>query len=210
RFLIDQVTLIGTPHYACEGCEGPNYSSAIVVRHDSEIEKLHESVGLTMAFNEPWSQSGRGAWHRSSLVGRKQPVFDHVLKTGAHRASLRAVASGEADICAVDSVCWALSQRYDPDATAKLSVLEWTEKTPGLPVISHAGLSEDDRSKIQTVFEHVISNLDTPTKDSLMLSGFTRTSESDYRPLAEKLAQATADWDPLLGALSDKTSSSLG
>ena len=46
-----QVELIGTPHFAVDGWEGPNYSSAVVVRADFEAESLEQCRTARFAFN---------------------------------------------------------------------------------------------------------------------------------------------------------------
>jgi ABC-type phosphate/phosphonate transport system substrate-binding protein len=59
-------------------------------------------------------------------------------KSGSHRASLRAVAAGKADVCAIDAVCLAMARRHDRDAMARLRVLGPTPKAPSLPFVTAA------------------------------------------------------------------------
>ncbi len=65
--------------------------------------------------------------------------FGEVKVSGGHRASLRAVAEGSADVAAIDAVCWALAQRHEPSAFAGLRVLAQSPAAPSLPFITSSG-----------------------------------------------------------------------
>ncbi len=45
-------------------------------------------------------------------------MFSDVSVSGSHRASLRAVAEGRADVATIDAVCWAMAERHEPAAFA--------------------------------------------------------------------------------------------
>ena len=72
------------------------------------------------------------AYHHAQAQGF---WFAHQRCTGAHQASAEAVASGEADIAAIDAMTWRMICRYD-DFSEQLRVLDWTQATPGLPLIT--------------------------------------------------------------------------
>jgi ABC-type phosphate/phosphonate transport system substrate-binding protein len=57
--------------------------------------------------------------------------FSRVVESGSHAASIELVATGEADVCAVDCVTHALIAKYRPDALGRSRVLGATEHTPG-------------------------------------------------------------------------------
>ncbi|MGX9354580.1 hypothetical protein ACS3SW_05305 [Roseobacteraceae bacterium S113] len=61
--------------------------------------------------------------------------FDEIIVTGAHAASLKAVADGRADACYLDAVTHRLCAAYDPWAGAVAKAGE-TRPTPGLPLIT--------------------------------------------------------------------------
>lgn len=97
--------------------------------------------GRRFAFNERRSMSG---WLALSAdlrdAGEEVAMFAGLLATGGHRASIRAVAQGRADLCAVDCRTLALSRRFEPEV-ARLRVVGWTARRLGLPYICARGLA---------------------------------------------------------------------
>ena len=80
--------------------------------------------------------SGYLALHRDLKAQDKTfGLFGGLVETGGHRASIETVATGRADIAAIDCKSWELAQRYDEAASA-LIVVGWTGRRKGLPFIS--------------------------------------------------------------------------
>ncbi|PRD44302.1 phosphate ABC transporter substrate-binding protein [Phyllobacterium phragmitis] len=87
------------------------------------------------AFNEQDSLSGYLALKRDlEAVGESPAIFAEMVKTGGHRASIRTVAEGIADIAAIDCKSWALACRLEP-AAKELHIVGWTARRKGLPLI---------------------------------------------------------------------------
>ncbi|MGQ2906775.1 MAG: phosphate/phosphite/phosphonate ABC transporter substrate-binding protein [Aliihoeflea sp.] len=84
------------------------------------------------AYNVPDSMSGYLALQAD--LGSLDLFSEHV-PTGGHRASIRAVASNHADVCAIDCRSWALAQRHEP-AAVNLIPIGWTTPRKGLPYIT--------------------------------------------------------------------------
>jgi ABC-type phosphate/phosphonate transport system substrate-binding protein len=151
------VEVVGQPSYnAFEGGEGPLYSSAVVMRRRrkgrSNSAALSQAVrapadgravlpferlrGARFVYNNPDSMSGLiGITRDLDAAGEGLDIFAGRIETGAHRASLRAVAKGEADVCAIDCRSWALARRFEPPAV-ELEVVGWTARRKGLPYIT--------------------------------------------------------------------------
>ncbi|OLP42494.1 phosphate/phosphite/phosphonate ABC transporter substrate-binding protein [Rhizobium oryziradicis] len=152
--LKDHVQVIGQSDYqGVEGGKGEFYCSAIIARKgDGEEEIAPSSVGdallpldffrqKILAFNDPISLSGYLSLKRDlKALGESLEVFANRLETGAHRASVTAVARGQADIAAIDCKSWMLAQRYEP-AAKELRVIGWTAHRKGLPFIRAKGIS---------------------------------------------------------------------
>ena len=146
------VTVVGQPDYsAFEGGVGPRYSSVIVARRGA-AEAVAAPVsgeaclpvdfmrGRRLAFNEAHSMSGRLAPLRDlAAIGLGEAIFAERIETGAHRASILAVAEGRADVAAIDCRTWALALRFEPAARA-LAPIGWTARRMGLPYVSASGL----------------------------------------------------------------------
>jgi ABC-type phosphate/phosphonate transport system substrate-binding protein len=94
--------------------------------------------GLRLAFNAPDSMSGYLALQRDlEAQGSGLHIFSETIQTGGHRASIRAVAEGRADVAAIDAKTWCLAQRFEP-AARELAVVGWTGKRMGLPFVTAA------------------------------------------------------------------------
>jgi ABC-type phosphate/phosphonate transport system substrate-binding protein len=89
-------------------------------------------TGQRLAYNSPDSMSGYLALERD-LKGLD--IISQMIISGGHRSSIRMVASGAADVAAVDCKSWALALEYEP-AARELVVVGWTERRKGLPFIT--------------------------------------------------------------------------
>ncbi len=173
-WLHGKTTLVGTPDFGLEGCAPGYYNSAIIIRRDDPRTALAAFRNARFAYNMSFSQSGYAApyWHLQThgfWFGDRQ-------QSGGHLHSAQAVAEGRADIAALDAMTWRLIVRYEPWA-AQLRVLEWTEPTPGLPLITATGRDTG------TVFDAVARAIDQLTQDdrtALSLKGIVRIPPESY------------------------------
>ncbi len=142
------VHVIGQDDYSgIEGGAGELYSSALVMRRGEGAAIATPEDGTAslplnglrnkrLAFNSHDSMSGYLSLQRDlALQHETLDIFASLVETGAHRASVAAVAAGKADVAAIDCKSWALAQRYDEVASA-LVVVGWTGRRKGLPFIS--------------------------------------------------------------------------
>jgi ABC-type phosphate/phosphonate transport system substrate-binding protein len=141
------VTVVGQPGYdGIEGGQGELYSSAILMRRQWEgvaapadgraSLPLDLIRGKRLAYNSLDSMSGIIALTRGlEAAGESLDIFPERVLTGAHRASIAAVAEGRADVCAVDCRSWHLARRHEPRA-ADVEVVGWTARRKGLPYIT--------------------------------------------------------------------------
>ena len=95
-------------------------------------------IGQRLTYNAPDSMSGYLALERD-LGGLD--VFNERVISGGHRASIRMVANGDADVAAVDCKTWALALQHEPAARG-LVVVGWTQKRKGLPYVCAGRLSQ--------------------------------------------------------------------
>ncbi len=173
-WLHDKVTLIGTPDFGVDGCPPGYYRSALVVRADDPRKRVEEFEKSVFAYNQSFSQSGYAAPYNH--LASKGIWFENQLQTGGHVLSARAVADGKADIAALDAVSWRLMQRYE-DFTTKLSVLDWTEPTPGLPYIAAKGV---DKRAIFDAVSAAIAKLSPEDKTILGIRRLIDIPSQDY------------------------------
>jgi hypothetical protein len=127
----NRVTYVGTLDFAVATPAG-HYRSVVIAR-----PALPEGGAPVLAVNGGDSQSGWAAAQGiAGLAGAS--AFGGYRVTGAHAASLAAVAEGRADMACLDAVTWRMLRRFDPAAGA-VRVLGETAPTPGLPLITAAG-----------------------------------------------------------------------
>jgi ABC-type phosphate/phosphonate transport system substrate-binding protein len=141
--LLAHLRVLAQPDYGdVPGGRGPFYRSALVAR-DAAPAPVPASPGAVLP-----PRAGRFAFNaRDSLSGWIALAEDAgdpagwaaaLVETGSHRASVRAVAEGRADLAAIDARSWALARAHEPCA-AGLAVVGWTAERPGLPfVTAHA------------------------------------------------------------------------
>lgn len=168
------VGLVGTPDYGLPGCAPGYYNSVFVTRVDEPRSGLADFATRRFAYNESLSQSGWAA--PQTHAASKGMIFTNIIETGAHAASARAVADGTADIAALDAQSWRLMKAFD-DFACKLKVIDQTEPTPGLPLIT--ALRRDTKVIFDAVAD-AIESLSITDRSELGLKGVVRIPAEDY------------------------------
>ena len=186
--LKNQVQLVGTPDYAVDGCRGPLYSSVIIVRKSDASKKLAEFRGRRAALNGRDSLSGFIAFDAALRRGGSALSDLDPVETGSHRASIRAVAEGRADIACIDAVCWALAQTFEADAAAQLNVIARTPLRPALPLITARSRGAAERDALREAVAEALAMQQTkPARQALFLAGLSVLNEADYAAMAAAL-----------------------
>lgn len=182
--LVDKVTLVGTPAHAVTGAAPGMYFSVLVARKNRTPKHLGELGEMRCAYNMTHSQSGFAAPVRL-LASNGHASLPEPLETGAHRASIIAVAASEADWAAIDAVAWELARRHEP-AAEDLVVFATTPETPALPLITSAAYAGRAEA-IADAVDAAIRELDQDVRDALFITGLMRFKPQDYAPLAAPL-----------------------
>jgi ABC-type phosphate/phosphonate transport system substrate-binding protein len=140
-----------------------HYRSLLVTRSDDAERPL---AGRRAAVNSYDSLSG---W--ISLQAAVQPLGP-IVTTGAHLESVRAVATGRADLACIDAVTWALLARYRPSVVSPLAVVGRGPVIPCVPLITSPTL-DPGVDRLRTALTGLSS-------DGLGITGFVPLDESDY------------------------------
>ena len=156
---------LATPHYAVHGCKGANYSSHIFAR---EALPLSHYRNARPAVNSLDSMSGMLAL---KSVFAQQPIAAATpLITGSHAASLAAVQSGQADVCAIDAVVVALARRYRPHLLQGLYEIARSPFVPGLPFVTRSG----DVARLRdALFKAFADPSLAKAREAMMMTGFS-------------------------------------
>jgi len=180
-----RVRLVATPRYRAHGCAGPFHGSALVLHADDDTRDLAGLRDRRCAANQRHSNTGMNLPRAAiaDLAGGK-PFFRSVTWTGSHRASLAMVASGQADLAAIDVVTLAQLRRFEPELTKGVRVLGWTEATPGLPLITST-LTDDGTIELlrRALFEIASAPHHAALRDELLLDGFDLVPETAYQSI---------------------------
>ncbi|MDN5939936.1 MAG: PhnD/SsuA/transferrin family substrate-binding protein, partial [Salinisphaera sp.] len=153
-----------------------------VVRSDTEARELADMRGGVCAVNGRDSHSGYNALRRMvAPLAQGDAFFSGVIETGGHVASLRQVADGAADLCAVDAVTHALLARHAPARLARTRVLGFSPNAPGLPYVAGHGVDADTRERMRGA---IVAGLADPAlaevRAALLIDGMQTLPLSAY------------------------------
>jgi phosphonate transport system substrate-binding protein len=129
----------------------PVYFSDVIVPAGHPSRRLADLRGGSWVYNDRQSLSG---WHRmierlaAAGLGGPETFYSRVFASGAHVRSIELVASGDADVSAVDSNAFLLARRREPGLSERLRVLESWGPTPIQPLLASAALDEDIRAGV--------------------------------------------------------------
>lgn len=189
--LAGAVVPVAIPTYRAAGCGPGSYRSWLVGRRGDGRSSLRDFAGATAAINYVGSHSGWVALaHSLAQAGLPEGCLGVGLLTGSHRASLRAVARGDAALAAIDCVTFALLARVEPGLIAKVRIVGESEPAPALPYITAAAQDEETRRLLSLALHAVASEPDLQTaRERLLIGGFV-TPEGD--PYAHTVALAAS------------------
>jgi ABC-type phosphate/phosphonate transport system substrate-binding protein len=146
-----QLTYVATPHYAADGCDGPNYSSIVFAREKVDLDTFRGKIAV---INNADSMSGMLALQLVFAPFAKDGnFFAGAMESGGHFASMAAVQSGKADVCAIDCVTVALCRRYRPGVLDGLVEVARSPSVPGLPYVTRSANVEQLREVLMDAFK---------------------------------------------------------
>ena len=177
------VKLIATPSYDAPGCEVAGYAAHVIVREGAEAQSVGDLRGCRLAVNGMTSYSGYHVWRRILAAGDDvQSFFGDIVTSGSHRASIRCVAAGEADACAVDCVTHALLSDQSADELRGTRVLASSPSAPGMPYVTGAATPVEDIERLRAGLLAAIADPSlTPARKELRLTGASVLSDEEYR-----------------------------
>jgi ABC-type phosphate/phosphonate transport system substrate-binding protein len=190
--LQDVVEILATPRFVFDGCEGASHCSFLVARHDDPRHELAEFRGARAAINSHDSNTGMNLFRAAfAPVARGAPFFAATAVTGSHVASLAAVATGVADIAAIDCVTFGLVARHDPAAVESVRSVGRTPASPCLPFIASLALPPETRELARdALFQALASPLLAEAWMTLGITGAEILPPEAYQRIDELEAEA--------------------
>jgi ABC-type phosphate/phosphonate transport system substrate-binding protein len=157
-----------------------DYHSVFVTNDERGPRAMLQDPATIIAINGFESQSGFRALSNLAEAPVHLPAARfHV--TGSHRNSIRAVATGDAQLAAIDAQSWRLALAHEP-AAIKVRVAGRSADAPGLPLITAPIFAE----RIPDLFEAMqaaIARLPDNSREALGIAGLVKAQAADYEPL---------------------------
>lgn len=168
------VKRVGTPDFGLEGCPPGFYRSVIVTHCEDPRSALADYQGSILAINGTDSQSGFAAF--LNHTAHSPLALQDYFVSGSHNASAQAVAEKRVDFAVLDAISWRYMTQWDK-FSEKLTVLEMTAATPGLPYICAAGI---DSSLIMDSVRDALATLPSDFRNLLGIKGLVDIATADY------------------------------
>jgi ABC-type phosphate/phosphonate transport system substrate-binding protein len=187
------IRIIATPIYGADGCDGPTHRSLFVVPRASPATQLAELRGGRFALNGRGSNTGMNLPRLAiaALAGGSR-FFSAVTETGSHAASLAAVASGAADLAAIDCVTHALLARHRPGLVAATRVIARTAGSPALPFVTAHAADGATVAALRAALAAVAADPALAScRRALLLNGVVPASAADYAIVLDIADEAT-------------------
>ena len=177
------VKLVATPSYDTPGCDGPRYAAHVVVPESAKAQSIGDLQGKRLAVNGTNSFSGYHVWRHLLPAGDQvQSFFGQITATGSHRASIRCIAAGEADACAVDCVTHALLSDNAREELRGTRILTSSPTAPAMPFVTGAATSAEDVENMRNGLLAAIADPSlTSARAVLRLTGASVLTDEDYR-----------------------------
>jgi len=174
--LAPKVTLLGAFDYGVAGVPKGYYQSVVLARLGASRD-LSSYENRPVAVNMFSSQSGWAAL--CDVATTAKTTLRNIKISGAHRASAEMVASGAADLAAVDCVTWEMIKRWD-DFANQLEIIAMSAPTPGLPLIcGHA----ENAADLTRAIRMAIADLTPEDRQTLQVQGFIEIPAAAYLAL---------------------------
>jgi ABC-type phosphate/phosphonate transport system substrate-binding protein len=198
--LKDAVTLIATPEYGFPGCEGASHRSFIIRAARDPRRGFSEFRGATAALNAHDSNTGMNLFRAAiASVAGGTPFFEAIVVTGSHRASIEAIAHGQADLASIDCVSFAHLRRGRPELIERVAVVAESPLSPGLPFIASKSLEPRTLAVVrEALFVALADPALAEALATLGLKGARVATPADYDRVAELEREAAAAGYPLL------------
>jgi phosphonate transport system substrate-binding protein len=170
----------------------PVYYSDIIVRADSPYRRIEDLKGRVWAYNDELSNSGYNL-PRAFLIrkGLHKGFLGKVIRTGSHEESIRAVATGEADVSAVDSLVLDYERWRGSEYARKVRVIHSLGPSGIVPVVASRKMSPE---RFRAVQRALLEMHTTPEGKAILreagLLRFTSAEDTLYNDIRDALNTA--------------------
>ncbi|MGF1528996.1 MAG: phosphate/phosphite/phosphonate ABC transporter substrate-binding protein [Candidatus Competibacterales bacterium] len=184
-----RVQLVATPCFNVPGSRGDRTGGMVLVHDHHPASDPRELYGTHCAIDRYSSQFGYNALRALvAPLADEGRFFKTVRVTGNMRNSVLQVHRREVDVCAVDSVTYALLARYAPGILENVRILCHLPPAPAPPYITH---KDAHLPAIQAGLEGAFADPDLANvRASLFLGALVRLPMSQYSALDAQVRRA--------------------
>ncbi len=164
------------------------YHSYIIAPKGSPVGSLADLRGKTFAFTDP--QSNTGYLVPTYMLARRGETptsfFHGFFYSHSHDNSIQAVATGQADGAAVDSLIWEFINRVDPALTGKTKIIEKSPPYGIPPVVVHPDLDPAIKKQLKTIFLTLHQDPKAvPLLEKIQIDRFVEGDDTMYETVRE-------------------------
>ena len=188
-----QVALLAAPvwrgdHYG----DQPVYHSDLMVHRDQPAQTFGELRGQRWAYNEPGSLSGYHVMRAHlARLGEGLAFFSQTIEAGYHRRALQMLATGEADVAAIDTTVFEQIVAAQPALWAAVRSLGRLGPNPAPPWVIRTEVPAALRQEITAIFTTMTGDaLGSALLAASPLARFAAVNDADYDPAATMVSQS--------------------
>lgn len=130
------------------------YYSYIIANRNSSYASLHDLRGKKFAFTDP--DSNTGCLVPTYMLAKQgetpKSFFREYFFSNSHDNSIKAVADGQADAAAVDSLIWEFMNAIDPTLTSHTKIVEKSSPYGMPPIVVHPAMDAAVKKRLQQIF----------------------------------------------------------
>ncbi len=187
------VRLVAAPMPADPRYRGkPVYYSDIIVRTDSPYQRIEDLRGRTWAYNDELSNSGYNL-PRAFLIrkGLHKGFLGRMIRTGSHEESIRAVATGQADVSAVDSLVLDYERARGSNYARRVRVIHSLGPSGIVPVVASCRMASERFQTVQRALLEMHKDLEgVAILKEARLKAFVPASDTLYDDIRRALQTA--------------------
>jgi phosphonate transport system substrate-binding protein len=164
------------------------YHSYIIANRAGSISSFTDLKGKKFAFTDP--QSNTGALVPTYMLAKRgetpKSFFKEYFYSHSHDNSIKAVADGQADGAAVDSLIWEFINKVDPSVTARTKIVEKSPPYGIPPVVVRSGLDAATRKQLKEIFLTLHNDKKAvPLLEKIQIDRFVEGNDAMYDTVRE-------------------------
>lgn len=164
------------------------YHSYIIVHRSSSIQSLDDLRDGKFAFTDP--QSNTGSLVPTYMLARRgetpKSFFREYFYSNSHDNSIRAVADGQADGAAVDSLIWEFMNKVDPELTSRTRVVAKSPPYGIPPVVVNAGLDPAVKKQLKEILLSLHTDKEAAVlMRKIQIDSFTKGDDAMYNTVRD-------------------------